>query len=189
MRAITCSAYGRPTEVLRVEDVDDPVVGDDDVLVRVRAAALNAADWHLVRGTPAIARLSVGLRRPGSRVPGSDLAGVVEAVGAAVSAVRPGDEVYGTTFMAGFGAFAERAAVPERLLARRPRTVAFAEAAAMPLAACTALQALRDHGGVGPGRRVLVIGASGGVGTYAVQLAVHLGATVTGVCSGRNADL
>lgn len=189
MRAITCTGYGRPTEVLHLDDIGDPAVADDHVLVKVRAAALNPADWHLIRGVPYVARLQVGLRRPRFEVPGSDFAGVVEAVGPLVTTLQPGDEVYGTTFMAGFGAFAEKVAVPERLVARRPRSVSFEEAAGIPLAASTALQALRDHGRVRPGQRVLVVGASGGVGTYAVQLAKHLGADVTAVCSTRNLDL
>lgn len=190
MRAITCSGYGRPSDVLHLDEaVDEPTPAPDEVLVRVHAASLNPADWHLIRGLPRLARLQVGLRRPGFQVPGSDVAGVVEAVGSAVTTVRPGDEVYGTTFMAGFGAWAERVAVPERLVARRPSSVSFGEAAAIPLAATTALQSLRDHGALRPGQHVLVIGASGGVGTYAVQLAAHLGAIVTGVCSTRNLEL
>jgi NADPH:quinone reductase-like Zn-dependent oxidoreductase len=189
VRAITCTGYGRPTDVLQSTDVDDPTFGDDQVLVKVHAASLNPADWHLIRGVPVIARLQIGLRRPRFEIPGSDFAGVVEAIGPSVTTVRPGDEVYGTTFMAGFGAFAEKVAAPERLLVRRPRNVSFEEAAAAPLAALTALQALRDHGKVQPGQKVLVIGASGGVGTYAVQLAKHLGADVTAVCSTRNLDL
>lgn len=189
MRAITCTGYGAPTEVLHPVDIDPPAITDDQVLVRVEAAALNPADWHLVRGTPYLARLQVGLRRPDFEVPGSDVAGVVLRVGPAVTTLRPGDRVVGTTFMAGFGAFAECVAVPERLLARRDDTVPAEEWAGLPLAASTALQALRDHGRVEAGQRVLIIGASGGVGTYAVQLAGHLGASVTAVCSGRNVDL
>ena len=189
MRAITCTGYGRPTDVLAPADVDEPAVEDDHVLVEVHAASVNPADWHLIRGIPYLARLQIGLRRPSFEIPGSDFAGVVAAVGPAVTTVRPGDEVYGTTFMAGFGAFAERVAVPERLLTHRPRNVSFEDAAAVPLAASTALQALRDHGKVEPGQRVLIIGASGGVGTFAVQLAKHLGATVTGVCSTNNVEL
>lgn len=189
MHAITISGYGRPADVLRHEDIPDPVVADDTVLVKVEAASVNPADWHLIRGLPHIARLSVGLRRPRFRVPGSDFAGVAEAVGAAVTTVQPGDAVYGTAFMAGFGAFAEKVAVPERLLATRPAHVPPGEAAAVPLAASTALQALRDHGHTDAGDKVLIVGASGGVGTYAVQLAKHLGAEVTGVCSTANLDL
>lgn len=189
MRAAICTGYGNPADVLRVDDVDEPTLGDEEVLVAVHAASVNAADWHLVRGAPSIARLQIGLRRPGFRTPGSDLAGRVEAVGAAVTTFRPGDEVYGTTFMAGFGAFAERVAVPERLLAHRPASVSYEEAAAVPLAASTALQALRDHGTAQAGQRALIIGASGGVGTYAVQLARHLGLGVTAVCSTPNLEL
>jgi NADPH:quinone reductase-like Zn-dependent oxidoreductase len=189
MRAITCTGYGRPADVLIPADVDEPALDDDQVLVEVHAASVNPADWHLVRGIPYLARLQIGLRRPSFEIPGSDFAGVVTAVGNAVSTVRPGDEVYGTTFMAGFGALAERVAVPERLLGHRPRSVSFEQAAALPLAASTALQALRDHGRIQPGHRVLIIGASGGVGTYAVQIAKHLGAEVTGVCSTKNVDL
>ena len=189
MRAITCTGYGPPTDVLRAGDVDEPTPAEDEVLVAVRAAALNPADWHLIRGMPYLARLEVGLRRPPFEVPGSDFAGVVEAVGSAGSTVRPGDEVFGTTFMAGFGALAERVAVAERRVAVRPRNTSFEESAAVPLAASTALQALRDHGGVRPGQRVLIIGASGGVGTYAVQLAKHFGAIVTAVCSTPNLRL
>lgn len=189
MRAITIAGYGNPAEVLRLDDISEPTLTGDQVLVRVHAAALNPADWHLVRGIPHIARLSVGLRRPSFAVPGSDFAGVVEAVGPAITSVAIGDQVYGTTFMAGFGAFAERIAVPEHLLAPTPASLSFEEAAAVPLAATTALQALRDHGHLEAGQRVLVIGASGGVGTFAVQLARHLGAEVTGVSSGANTDL
>ena len=189
MRATTCTGYGRPADVLRLEEIDEPTLGDEDVLVAVRAASINPADWHLIRGIPYIARLQVGLRRPSFMVPGSDFAGRVEAVGPSVTAVQPGDEVYGTTFMAGFGAFAEHVAVPERLVARRPRNVSFEEAAAVPLAASTALQALRDHGNLQPGQKVLIVGASGGVGTYAIQLAKHMGAAVTAVCSSTNLEL
>jgi NADPH:quinone reductase-like Zn-dependent oxidoreductase len=189
MRAIACTGYGRPSDVLVAREVDEPTIGNDQVLVEVHAASVNPADWHLVRGVPHLARLQVGLRRPSFEIPGSDFAGVVEATGAAVTTLRPGDEVYGTTFMAGFGAFAERVAAPERLVALRPRNVSFEDAAAVPLAASTALQALRDHGNVQAGHRVLVIGASGGVGSYAVQLAKHFGADVTGVCSTNNLEL
>jgi NADPH:quinone reductase-like Zn-dependent oxidoreductase len=189
MKAITCTGYGRPTTVLSPTDVNEPSLENDQVLVEVHAASVNPADWHLIRGVPYIARLQIGLRRPSFEIPGSDFAGIVRAVGPAVTTVQPGDEVYGTTFMAGFGAFAERVAVPERLLTHRPRTVSFHDAAAVPLAASTALQALRVHGKVQPGHRVLIIGASGGVGTFAVQLAKHLGATVTGVCSSNNVEL
>lgn len=189
MRAITCNRYGPPDEVLTASDIDEPLVGDHDVLVEVHAASVNAADWHLIRGVPHLARLQIGLRRPGFTVPGSDVAGRVAAVGTGVTTLAPGDEVFGTTFMAGFGAFAERVAVPEHLVARMPTNVGFDEAATVPLAASTALQALRDHGHLEPGQEVLVIGASGGVGTFATQIAKILRARVTGVCSTPNVDL
>jgi len=189
MRAITCKRYGDPVDVLHVDEVEEPTIGDRDVLVEVTATSVNPADWHLVRATPAIARLSTGLRRPGFRIPGSDLAGRVLTVGAAVTTVEPGDEVYASTFMAGFGAFAERVAVPEGLVATKPTNLTAAEAAAVPLAGSTALQAVRDHARIAAGDRVLVIGASGGVGTFAVQLARAVGADVTGVCSAANVPL
>ena len=185
MKAITCRTYG----MLQLEEVDEPVPGADDVLVDVHAASVNAADWHLVRGAPYIARLRFGLRRPSFGIPGSDLAGTVRAVGRNVTTFQVGDAVFGTSFLQGFGAFAERAVVPERLLVRKPGTVPFDQAAAIPLAASTALQGLRDHGRVEAGHQVLVVGASGGVGTFAVQLAAAFGAEVTAVCSARNLEL
>jgi NADPH:quinone reductase-like Zn-dependent oxidoreductase len=189
MRAITCNRYGDPADVLEPAEVDEPVVGDGDVLIEVEAASVNPADWHLVRATPAIARLSTGLRRPSFATPGCDVAGRVVAVGAAVTTVRPGDEVMASSFLAGFGAFAERVAVSEERVAAKPSNLTSTEAAGVPLAGCTALQAVRDHADVRAGDRVLVIGASGGVGTFAVQLAKAAGAEVTGVCSTRNLDL
>lgn len=189
MRAIVCDGYGAPADVLRLGDTVEPAVAADEVLVRVHAASVNAADWHLIRGVPYVARLSVGLRRPGFVVPGSDFAGRVEAVGADATTLRTGDDVFGTTFMHGFGAFGERLAVSESLVARKPENVSFEAAAAVPLAASTALQGLRDHGRLTAGQRVLVIGASGGVGSFAVQLAKTLGAHVTGVCGVRSTDL
>jgi NADPH:quinone reductase-like Zn-dependent oxidoreductase len=188
VKAIVCRRYGAPHEALELADVDPPVPGDGEVLVRVRAASTNAADWHLVRGVPYFSRLQMGLRRPRIGTAGSDLAGVVEAVGPGVTALRPGDEVFGTTFMRGFGAFAERAAVAEELLEPKPARLTFEEAAAVPLAALTALQGLRDDAGLRAGDSVLIIGASGGVGTFAVQIAKALGAEVTGVCRTRNVD-
>ncbi len=189
MHAITCTGYGAPDQVLHVTDVDELALAADAVLVEVHAAAVNPADWHLIRGVPHLARLQIGLRRPHFSVAGSDFAGRVVATGPAVTSLAVGDDVFGTTFMAGFGAFAERVAVPEALVTRKPDTVSFDEAAAVPLAALTALQALRDHGRLQPGQRGLIIGASGGVGTFAVQIARALGAHVTGVCSSTNLDL
>jgi NADPH:quinone reductase-like Zn-dependent oxidoreductase len=150
---------------------------------------VNPADWHLLRGTPYIARLQLGLRKPKDRVLGCDVAGRVEAVGKNVTTLRPGDEVFGSPFMHGFGAFAERVCVSEELLAPKPANLSFEQAAAVPLAASTALQGLRDHGGIEPGHKVLIIGASGGVGTFAVQIAKSFGAEVTGVCSTRNVEM
>jgi NADPH:quinone reductase-like Zn-dependent oxidoreductase len=189
MKAIVCDEYGAPNEVLSLADIEGPVIGDDDVLVRVLATSVNPADWHLVRGAPYIARLQLGLRKPRWRVVGCDVAGRVEAVGPNVATLRPGDEVFGSPFMRGFGAFAELVSVPQDALEQKPANLSFERAAAVPLAAITALQGLRAGGGLAPGRRVLVIGASGGVGTFAVQIATALGADVTGVCSTRNVDL
>jgi len=189
MRAIVCSGYGHPDQVLTTADIDEPVVGDDGVLVAVEAASVNPADWHLIRGIPYLARLQIGLRRPNFDVPGSDFAGRVVAVGPAVTGYAVGEDVFGTSFMHGFGAFAERIAISEGLLAHKPVGLGYDEAAAAPLAGLTALQAVRDHGAVQAGHRVLVIGASGGVGTFAVQFAKALGAEVTGVCSAKNVEL
>lgn len=189
MKAVICHGYGPPDKVLELADVDEPEIAGDDVLVRVHATSVNPADWHLVRGDPSIARLTLGLRKPSFGVPGCDVAGRVEAVGAEVTKFRPGDDVYASSFMQGFGSFAERVAVGETLVARKPLNLTFEEAAAVPLAASTALQGLRDHAHVRAGQRVLIVGASGGVGTFAVQIAKALGAEVTGVTSGRNTDL
>ena len=189
MKAIATRAYGPPADVLRQVDVDVPSCGDDDVVVRVHATSVNPADWHLLRGEPRIARLQLGLRRPKAAVLGCDVSGTAHAVGAGVTTVRPGDEVYGSPFMRGFGAFAEFVRVPAECLAPKPASLSHEQAAALPLAATTALQGLRDHGHAGPGRSVLVLGASGGVGTCAVQLGVALGAEVAAVCSTRNVDL
>jgi NADPH:quinone reductase-like Zn-dependent oxidoreductase len=159
------------------------------VLVRVRACALNAADWHLLRADPFLVRLALGLFKPRHNVLGCDLAGVVEAVGAGVTRFRVGDAVMGELGSSGWGAFAERVCAPEGVLALKPDTIGFSEAAAAPLAGVTALQGLRREGRLQSGERVLINGASGGVGTYAVQLAKVLGGKVTAVCSPRNLEL
>ncbi|MGW0827678.1 NAD(P)-dependent alcohol dehydrogenase [Streptomyces sp. NPDC002845] len=184
MKAVVQDRYGSP-DVLEVKDVEQPVPGDGEVLVRVRAASVNAADWHLMRGDPYVARLALGLRRPRARIRGRDFAGVVEAVGAQVTGLRPGDEVFGEVD----GTFAEYVTVPESGVGRKPASLTFEQAAAVPLAGGTALIGLRDRGEVRPGQRVLINGASGGVGTFAVQIAKALDAEVTAVCSARNADL
>lgn len=187
MKAIVQDRFG-PPDVLRLADVDVPRVGPGDVLVRVRAAALNPYDWHMLRGDPYVARLmgGVGVRRPRSRVAGLDAAGTVEAVGADVRSVAVGDDVL--AFCP--GALAEYALVgPVGALAPKPANLTFEQAAAVPLAAVTALQAVRDAAGLRAGQRLLVNGASGGVGTFAVQLAAGLGAEVTGVCGPGNLEL
>ncbi|KAB1947715.1 NAD(P)-dependent alcohol dehydrogenase [Micromonospora sp. ALFpr18c] len=187
MKAIVQDRYG-PPETLALADVPTPVPAPDEVLVRVEAAALNAYDWHAMRGDPRMARLAMGRSRPRARIRGRDFAGRVEAVGAQVREVRPGDAVFGDLGDAN-GAFAEYVCVPEALVAAMPANLTPHQAAALPLAGVTALLGLRDVGRVGPGHSVLINGASGGVGTLAVQLAKTFGATVTGVCSGRNVDL
>ena len=189
MKAIVHNRYGSPQDVLLLEDMETPQVKDDEVLVRVRAAAVNSADWHLIRGEPYVARLQWGLRTPKNPVPGCDLAGQVERVGRNVARFQPGDEVFGSPFMRGFGGLAEWASVSDDLLGVKPANLSFDQAAAVPMAGLTALQGLRDHGHVERGHKVLIVGASGGVGTFAVQIAGHLGAEVTGVCSTRNVDM
>ena len=191
MRAIVQERYGSP-ERLRLAEVDDPVPSAQEVLVRVRAASVNAYDWHVMRGDPYIARLMApgvfGPRGPRRRIRGRDLAGVVEAVGDAVTTLKVGDAVFGDAGLLD-GAFAELARVPQDRLARIPAELGFEEAAAAPLAGTTAYRALAELAAVRPGQRVLVNGASGGVGTFAVQIAIALGAEVTAVCSTRNAEL
>src|ERR1700747_3774062 len=185
MKAIVQDRFG-PPEVLRLADTDLPEVGAGDVLVRVHAASLNPADWHIARGDPLVARLmGVGLTRPKARVAGIDAAGVVEAVGVNVRGLRTGEEVLGFCR----GAFAEYACAAADLVVPKPAALTFEQAAAVPIAATTALRGIRDVGRVTAGQRVLVNGAGGGVGSYAVQIAAALGAEVTGVCSTRNVEL
>lgn len=188
MKAVVQERYGAPTEVLSLADVAVPDPAPDEVLVKVHAASVNPADWHLVRGEPLIARAQLGLRRPRKVVPGVDVAGVVEAVGADVTGFSVGDEVYGETLRRRYGTFAEHAAVAASGLAPVPPSLSMEEAAAIPLAGLTALQALTTHSAAEAGRRVLIVGASGGVGHLAVQIAVALEAEVTGVCSTRNVE-
>jgi len=184
MKAIVQDTYGAP-DVLELRDIDRPVAGDDDVFVRVLAAALNPLDWHLMRGLPYIARMAFGMRKPSPSVRGLDMAGQVEAVGKNVTRFHPGDDVFGTAN----GAFAEYVCAGEKNLAAKPARLTFEQAAATPVAGCTALQALRDVANVQPGQKVLINGASGGVGTFAVQIGKWLGAEVTGVCSTRNIEM
>jgi NADPH:quinone reductase-like Zn-dependent oxidoreductase len=191
MQAIVQHRYGSP-EVLQLGQIDPPVPADRQVLVRVAAAAVNASDWHVMRGDPYVARLMApavfGSKGPKRQVRGRDFAGVVEAVGPAVAELHPGDEVYGDLGLAE-GSFAEYVSAPEDRVALKPANLSFEQAAAVPLSGSTALWGLRDLAGVRPGQRVLINGASGGVGTFAVQIAKALGAEVTGVCSAKNVDL
>jgi len=186
MKAIIQRRYGAPHDVLHVAEVETPTAGAGDVLVSVRASSANPWDWHFIRGEPLLFRPAGlgGIRRPKFPVPGGDLAGTVEQAGSGVTAFKPGDEVYGF----GHGAFAEYVAVDQGSLAPKPGNLTFQQAAAVPLAAVTAMQCLRA-GGIQPGQQVVIIGASGGVGTFAVQIARYLGAQVTGVCSTRHVDL
>jgi NADPH:quinone reductase-like Zn-dependent oxidoreductase len=185
MKAVIYCDYGSP-DVLRTENVEKPVPDSNQVLVKVRVAALNPLDWHFVRGTPYVGRVGMGLRRPSNIQLGVDFAGVVESVGRGVSKFKPGDEVFGGRT----GALAEYVLVSQdRAIVQKPANLSFDQAAAVPVAAVTALQGLRDQGKIRNGQRVLINGASGGVGTFAVQIAKAYGAHVTGVCSTRNVDL
>ncbi len=185
MKAIVRDKYGSP-DVLELKDIDKPVIDDDSVLVRVRAAAINAYDWHMMRGSPYLVRMVAGLRKPKSSAMGVDVAGQVEAVGKNVTQFRPGDEVFGSRT----GSLAEYVVGTDKsCLVPKPAGLTFEEAAAVPMAAQVALQGLRDKGRIKPGERVLINGASGGVGTFAVQIAKAFGAHVTAVCSTRNVEM
>ncbi len=185
MKAIVRYKYGSP-DVLELQEIEKPVVKDDHVLVRVHAASVNAGDWHSMRGRPYIIRvMGYGLLKPKNIVLGSDLAGRIEAVGKNVTEFRPGDEVFGMSIRT----FAEYVSVRDVGVVRKPANLTFEQAAAVPVAATTALQGLRDKGQIRPGQKVLINGASGGVGTFAVQIAKSFGADVTAVCSPRNVDM
>jgi NADPH:quinone reductase-like Zn-dependent oxidoreductase len=185
MKAIVGRCYGSP-DVLRFEDIEKPTPADDQVLVKVRAASVNPLDWHSMRGTPYLLRMEAGLGAPNNPRLGVDFAGTVEAVGKDVKRFKPGDDVFGGRT----GAFAEYVTIREvRALALKPANMTFGQAAAVPIAGITALQALRDEGRIQPGQKVLINGASGGVGTFAVQIAKSLGAEVTGVCSTKNVQM
>jgi NADPH:quinone reductase-like Zn-dependent oxidoreductase len=184
MMAITQDRYGS-SEVLKTQDIDKPQIADGQVLVRVHAASIHLGDWILMTGVPYVMRMATGLSKPKNRVPGTDVAGTVEAVGAHVQSRRPGDEVFGWCT----GAFAEYASASEDQFVTKPANLTFEQAAALGVSASTALQLLRDDAGVRPGQKVLINGASGGVGTFAVQIAKAFGAEVTGVCSTRNVEL
>jgi len=188
MKAIVYTEYG-PPDVLQLKEVEKPTPKGDEVLVKVHAASVNHTDWYLVTGEPFVARLWSGLLEPKNQIPGGDIAGRVEAVGVNANQFQTGDDVYGDKAACGWGAFAEYVCVPENELVLKPASITFEEAAAVPQAAVSALQALRDKGQIQPGQKVLINGASGGVGTFAVQIAKYFGAEVTGVCSTRKLDM
>jgi NADPH:quinone reductase-like Zn-dependent oxidoreductase len=184
MKAAVYTRYG-PPDVVQIREVEKPVPKDDEVLIKIRAAAINPYDWHFIRGTPYPIRVKTGLGKPKSTRLGVDMAGQVEEAGGKVTQFKPGDEVFGLHE----GAFAEYLCAPESVLAMKPANVTFAQAASVPVAALSALQALRDNGKIEAGQKVLINGAAGGVGTFAVQIAKSFGADVTGVCSTRNVDM
>ena len=188
MKAVVYTKYGSP-DVLQLNEVEKPTPKDNEVLIRIHAASANAADWHLLRGDPFLLRLGYGLLKPNNTILGADIAGRVEAVGNNVTQFQPGDEVFGDISGCGLGGFAEYVSVPEHAVISKPASMTFEEAAAVPMAAVTALQGLRDKGQIQPGQKVLIHGASGGVGTFAVQIAKAFRAEVTAVCSTRKVDL
>lgn len=188
MKAIIVEQYGTP-DVMEFKDVEKPTPKDNEVLVKVYAASINMADWHLLTADIFLVRLEMGLLKPKNKILGADMAGRVEAVGKNVTQFQPGDEIFGDLARSGFGSLAEYVAVPEDVLALKPVNLTFEEAAAYPMAAVTALQGLRDMGKIQPGHKVLIQGASGGVGSFAVQIAKVLGAEVTAVCSTPNIEL
>jgi NADPH:quinone reductase-like Zn-dependent oxidoreductase len=188
MKAMVQTAYGEPSEVLELKEIERPAPKENEVLIKVQAASITFGDLAAVKGEPAIARLSLGLREPKIKTPGKDVAGVVEMVGSNVKQFKPGDEVFGDLSESGWGAYAEYVPVPENALVQKPANVTFEAAAAAPESAVVALQGLR-LGQIQSGQKVLVYGASGGIGTFAVQIAKSFGTEVTGVCSTRNLDM
>ena len=188
MKAFVSEKYG-PPEMLRVAEVEKPVPVADEALVKVLAVSVNPADWRYLRAKPFFSRATLGLLRPKHRIPGGDVAGRVEAVGSGITQFKPGDEVYANLLDHGLGGFAEYVSVPGEVMSSKPANLSFEEAAAVPMAAVTALQGLRYHGEIRAGQRVLINGASGGIGTFAVQIAKSYGSEVTGVTSTRNLDL
>ena len=188
MKALVSEKYG-PPEMLRVAEVEKPVPVADEALVKVLAVSVNPADWRYLRAKPFFSRATLGLLRPKHRIPGGDVAGRVEAVGSGITQFKPGDEVYANLLDHGLGGFAEYVSVPGEVMSSKPANLSFEEAAAVPMAAVTALQGLRYHGEIRAGQRVLINGASGGIGTFAVQIAKSYGSEVTGVTSTRNLDL
>jgi NADPH:quinone reductase-like Zn-dependent oxidoreductase len=188
MKAFVSEEYG-PPELLRLAEVQKPVPAASEALVKVLAISVNPADWRSMRAKPFFARATMGLLRPKHQILGGDIAGRVEAVGTSVTQFKPGDEIYGNLLDHGFGGFADYVSVPLEVMALKPANLSFEEAAAVPMAAVTALQGLRHHGEIQAGQRVLINGASGGIGTFAVQIAKSYGSEVTGVTSTRNIDL
>jgi NADPH:quinone reductase-like Zn-dependent oxidoreductase len=189
MKAIIFTRYGSPSEVLEVKEVEKPTPKDNEVLVKVYASSICWADNAVVNGKPFIARLSSGLLKPKQTTPGIDIAGQIEAVGRNVKQFQPGDEVYGDIYASGSGAYAEYVSAPENVLALKPVNITYEEAAAVPQYAVVALQGLRDKGQIQHGNKVLINGASGGIGTFGVQIAKSFGAEVTGVCSTKNLEM
>lgn len=188
MKAIVYAKYG-PPDVLELREVEKPMPKDNEVLIKVHAASINTADWYHLKGDPFLVRLGAGLLKPKQTILGADVAGQVEAVGRSVTHFQPGDEVFGDLSACGFGGFAEYVCAPEDAFALKPATVTFEQAAAVPLAAITALQGIRDNGEIQSGQKVLINGASGGVGTFAVQIAKSFGAEVAAVCSTRKMEM
>ncbi len=188
MKAIIYEKYG-PPETLRMAEVEKPSPEPDEVLVKVLGVSVNPADWHSMRATPAFSRATLGWFRPKHKILGVDIAGQVEAIGSGVTRLKPGDEVYGNTLKHGYGGFAEYVSVPADIMSLKPPNLSFEEAAAVPMAGVTALQGLRHHGEIQPEQKVLINGASGGVGSFAIQIAKSYGAEVAGVTSTRNIDL
>jgi NADPH:quinone reductase-like Zn-dependent oxidoreductase len=188
MKAFIREMYGAP-ETLRVAQVEKPIPNADEVLVKVLGISVNPADWHSMRGKPLFSRAALGLLRPKHRILGADIAGQVEAVGSNVTQFRPGDEIYANLLDHGYGGFAEYVSVPVDVMSLKPANLSFEEAAAVPMAAVTALQGLHYHGEIRPEQKILINGASGGIGTFAVQIARSYGLEVTGVTSTRNIDL
>ncbi|MEI4771476.1 NAD(P)-dependent alcohol dehydrogenase [Psychrobacillus sp. FJAT-51614] len=188
MKAIISNKYGSP-DILKLKEVETPIPDDNQVLVKVHAASLNYGNLVLLKGEPFLARFAFGILKPKYSIPGGDIAGRIESVGKNVKQFKPGDEVFGDLSGCGWGAFAEYVAVPEDVLVLKPSNLSFEEAAAVPMAATTALQSLRNKGSIESGQKVLINGASGGVGTFAVQIAKSFGAEVTGVCSTRNLNI
>ncbi len=183
MKAMVYTQYGSPSDVLRLKDIEKPTPKDDEILIKVQASSINSAELHLIKADPFLARLGTGFLKPTKTIPGADIAGRIEAVGKDVKQFKVGDDVFGDLSGCGWGAFAESVCANENALLLKPTNMTFEQAAAVPLAGVTALQGLRNKGLIKSGQKVLINGASGGVGSFAVQIAKSFGAEVTGVCS------